>query len=266
MNECIILVILNNIFASPNLTSTRIGYTLGLVPTLIKLSTINKLMRAGTRFQRADIDKIKFKRIMIIASILLVLYLTMWTIFDIPCPKNDYRLSKDTNLVTVYTGCASSSFWWEILALSYEAMLLIAITVLTFFSRGVIEELNESRSLSFMVYSHFLFLVMRVLLLLLMSSDMIPNALYVRIASLLISSDTLVALSVYFFPKFYTVFTASQYYRSKRSIHMKSRKNQLNKKDSSTILSSANVERNESKSRYRQINGVRIPQGTVCFS
>ena len=210
---------------------------------------------------------------MIITIIILILYLSIWTIVDIPRPMKNYLLNKQTdektNLVTVYNGCASGSSWWQIASFSIEAMLLLAITLLAYICRGVIEELNESRSLSFMVYSHFLFSLMRLLLFILTQSDMIPRALYNRIESLLISLDTLVAIFVYFVPKFYLVLTTSQFYRSKRNIHMKSRKNKLSKsskKYSSTTSSIAMVEIHESKSRYRQINGVRIPKGTVRFS
>ena len=232
------------------------GYTLALVPTLIKLSTIHSLMRAGEHFQRADIDKHKFKKVMATTWIILVLYLTIWTIFDIPSPKKNYYESRDgeNTMVTVneYTGCASRSDWWEIFSIAFEGMILVATTILTYFCRSAIEELNESRSLSFVVYSHFLFLIMRLLMFSLMSSEILTNALYIRIVSLLITSDTLVAVCVYFFPKFYMVVTTSKFFQKglswRNDIHLKHRGN---RKTTST----------SSNSRYRTINGIRMPEG-----
>jgi hypothetical protein len=191
------------------LYSTRLGYTLAIVPILVKVSVINKLIRAGRRFQRAEIDHNFFMKIMSLTIVLLLLYLTIWTIFDGPSQRWDYTLTTADNntLVSVHNGCSSRQNIWETMAFVFEAMLLITATILTFESHDVIEELNESRFLAFMVYSHFLFLVMRSLIFTLTLSNMIPISLSMRLGSLLVSGDTLTAIVIYFGPKFLKVMT-----------------------------------------------------------
>ena len=118
------------------------GYMFGFLPTLVKLSTINNLIKAsaGSLFKRAEIDKNKLKKIMSIALFILIAYLSIWTIVDTPLARNDYRFTKEDKVVVVFTGCSSDANWWEFLSFSFEAMILIATTALTYFCRGVIEE------------------------------------------------------------------------------------------------------------------------------
>ncbi len=184
---------------------------LGYVPTLIKLSTVNIIMKTpqGSLLQQVVPDQYKLKRINSMILLIVVTYLSLWTILDNPRPQKDYRLEKESTIVTIYeyTGCASAGRWWEAVAFSFEVILLIATIVLNFSYRGHLKELNEYWSLSILIYSHFFFLVMRILFLMLFYSRMIPNTLYLKITSLWIILDSLLASSVYFFPKFYMVIT-----------------------------------------------------------
>ena len=135
--------------------------------------------------------------------------------------EKQYSLVDGDSVVSVNNGCASRSNAWQIASFGYEAMLLLAATILTYQSRDVIEEINESSFLAFMVYSHFVFLVLRLLVFVLMLQVMIPMALALRIVSLLVSMDTLVAILIYFGPKFYRVVTRPDSERpSLRGIHM----------------------------------------------
>ncbi len=239
-----------------------------MVPTLIKLSTINALMKAGSTFQRPDIDKHYFKKVMITAILLLVTYLCLWTVIDIPRPIKEYRSSLESNVVTEHIGCASKSNSWRIVSFSFEALLLLATTVLTYFCRGVIEELNESKSLSFMVYSHFLFMCMRLMIFFFTTSGMMPNALFNNIISILISLDTLAAVFIYFFPKFYDIITTAQYVRSEREvgIHMKTNRSSVVRASSIEFPSRASMSGNLSETRIRHIHGLRIPAGKCNFA
>ena len=230
-----------------NTPSTRLGYTLAMVPILIKLSAINKLTRAGLNIKRAEIHHSFFKKVLASTILILLIYLTLWTVIDRPRQEKDY-LVNGTNKITiisVHNGCASRSNLWEIGTLVFEAMLLVAITILTYQSRDVIDSLNESRYLAFMVYSHFLFLVMRIMTFALMLSTMITHALASRIVSSLLSLDTLFAICVYFCPKFLVViFAPESNLEPPRGGHMKSKP--VRKSDTF---------------RIRRINGVNIPEG-----
>ena len=130
-----------------------------MVPILVKLSAINKLTRAGLNLKRAEIHHSFSKKVLASTILILLIYLTLWTVIDRPRQEKDY-LVNGTNKITiisVHNGCASRSNLWEIGTLVFEAMLLVATTILTYQSRDVIDSLNESRYLAFMVYSHFLF-------------------------------------------------------------------------------------------------------------
>ena len=116
-----------------------------MIPSLIKLSAINKLNRAGQQFRRVDIDTKRFWKIMAIAITLLIGYLVLWTIVDRSEVEKEYY-SKDVNgikMVIFHNGCSSRSGLWQVMAYAFEALLLLATTILTYQSSDVIEELNE---------------------------------------------------------------------------------------------------------------------------
>ena len=116
-----------------------------MVPILVKLSAINKLTRAGYQFRRADIDSKRFKKIMTIVITFLISYLILWTMIDRSKLEREF-LSKDVDgvrVVSMHNGCSSGSNWWEIMAFAFEALLLLATTILTYQSSDVIDELNE---------------------------------------------------------------------------------------------------------------------------
>ena len=198
---------------------------MAMVPILVKISAVNKLTRAGLRFQRAEIDHAFLRRVLAMTTLAVLIYLTLWTVFDTFRQETIYILGlnddDNTNLVHAHNACESKSPVWQTAAFGFEAIILIAITILTYQSRDVIEELNESQLLAFMVYSHFLFLVMRLLVFMLMLSGLIPNALCRRIISLLVSSDTLAAIFIYFGPKFIKVIKNPDSSNESRGIHIK---------------------------------------------
>ena len=231
------------------LHSMRLGYTISMVPILIKISAINKLTKAGLRFNHAEIDHSYFKKVLALTVSVLLLYLALWTLFDMFRQSFTYShiiKDNDVSLINIHNSCASTSNAWEILAFGFEAMLLAGATMLTYQSRDAIEELNESRFLAFMVYSHFMYLVMRLLIFVLMLSDMIPNALWMRLMSLLVSSDTLTAILIYIGPKFVKVRTMLKSSNEPRGVHISTGK-----------LSKDGI------SAHRNIPGIKMPVGGV---
>ena len=109
-----------------------------------------------------------------------------------------------------------------------------------------------SRPLAFMVYSHFLFLLMRLLLFMFMLLQMIPNAMFLKLLSLIVSLDTLLAIIIYFGPKFLKVLYPT--INTSRGIHMRS----------TSIRRGSSVEFGLGSSlRFRNIPGVRIPDEGV---
>ena len=189
----------------------RLGYTLALVPLLIKVSAVNKLTRSGMACRRVEIDPNRFKKILIATVSCDLVFLILWTSIDMPkqVPTYEMDIRGEDGTVNVFTGCASDSVGWEVAAFVWEFFLLLSAAVLTFQSREVIQELNESHSLAFMVYSHFIFVIARMAVYIMGEglSDMLSSAYTLKISSLLLSFDALCTTMIYFGPKFYKVMT-----------------------------------------------------------
>ena len=86
----------------------RLGYTLAIIPILIKVSAINKLTKVGMGCKRVEIDPNRFKKILTVTVCILFLFLVLWTSIDIPRKTEQYAMSKQ-NIAdfNVSIGCES---------------------------------------------------------------------------------------------------------------------------------------------------------------
>ncbi len=219
----------------------RLGYTLQFVPILIKVSAINKITRLGRRLRRAQINPHRFKRIVALAVSFVIVFLIAWTLLD-PALRDEVVTNGDEeDAVNVHIGCASQSVIWEIAAYSWECILLLATTVLTFQSRDLMKELNESHSLAFMVYSHFLFLLMRVAAYILMFNHVITSAMTSKVVAIFLSFDSIAAVSIYVWPKIFEVAN--------------------NKSDPRRMTTTMRISRNSARRSF--ISGITLPDGKV---
>ena len=186
--------------------SMRLGYTLALVPILIKVSAINKLTRDGMGCRRVEINPNRFNKILAVTISILLLFLIIWTSIDMPRRTKQYEMNNE-NLgdVDVYVGCESQRVVWMMAAYAWEFLLLLSATVLTFQSRDVIPQLNESNSMAFIVYSHFVFVIARIVTMVMDIVNFLPAASVLKINSLLISFDALFGMVIYFGPKFFNL-------------------------------------------------------------
>ena len=96
--------------------------------------------------------------------------------------------------------CASLSKGWQFAVYIYLFMLLLISSAIATQNRGIRQEFNETRYLTILLYSHFMLVVMRLVLYLL-SEDLGKKNVVSATTSLLISIDTLITLSIYFLPK-----------------------------------------------------------------
>lgn len=92
---------------------------------------------------------------------MLVAYLTIWTVVDMPKKTDDFKIIKGevTTSVAFYSGCTSFSLVWEVVSLGFEGFVLLSASVLAYQTREVIEKLDESYWLVFLVYSHSVLLI-----------------------------------------------------------------------------------------------------------
>ncbi|KAL3927658.1 MAG: hypothetical protein SGBAC_012995 [Bacillariaceae sp.] len=195
--------ILNGIEPNSTLCMVRVwlvslGYTFELVPLIVKVTALNHLMRASKRMRRVKIKARQLYSSLLALSGIVTVYLIVWTAVDPSQATEVRKLEDDRITVTSHFGCRSSSSYWNVSYLLWESILIIWCSVLAFQSRKAQAEFNESKSLGIMIYSHFIFLALRVIVSLVFDDDAYTSSLA---TSYLLSMDIVVALMVYLVPK-----------------------------------------------------------------
>mmetsp|Transcript_42195 Transcript_42195/g.101915 ORF Transcript_42195/g.101915 Transcript_42195/m.101915 type:complete len:969 (-) Transcript_42195:2251-5157(-) len=195
--------ILNGIEPNSTLCMVRVwlvsmGYTFELVPLIIKVTALNHLMRASKKMRRVKIKPAQLYTSLLALSGIVTVYLIVWTAVDPPQATEIRKLEDDRITVTSHFGCRSSSTYWNITYLVWEGVLILWCSVLAFQSRNVQAEFNESKSLGMMIYSHFIFLALRVIVSLVFDDDAYTSSIA---TSYLLSCDIVVALIIYLLPK-----------------------------------------------------------------
>lgn len=182
---------------------TSLGYTLELVPLLVKVAAINRLIQAASRMRRVQLDRSSLRGGVAGISLLVALTLMGWTIFDPPQRQAEYRLTNRvtddlfaaTIIETEYF-CESDSEFWDYIAVIWNVVLILCATALAFQSRNVKQDFNESQVLSKLIYSHFLFCLLRVM------TFFFPPKVADPMLSIIFSLDTILVVLIYFLPKF----------------------------------------------------------------
>lgn len=187
----------------------NMGYTLALVPLMIKMAAINRLMNAAARMKRVQLRQSSLFGGVVLISALVASFLIVWTISDPPRKQTEYSLAETQTpngetVVIEVCYCASDSDIWRTLSLAWQLVLLICGTVLAFQTRNVREEINETHSLAMMIYSHFVFVGLQCLLNFLESSLDPTDVEAIR--SIIYSADAIGVLVIYFGPKLLACF------------------------------------------------------------
>jgi hypothetical protein len=182
----------------------NLGRTMELVPLILKVGAINLLMNAANSFKRVNVDRKDLFRGVAVVGVIVVIFLITWTVLDPPRKVPEYSLSgvtreDGTNGVDKTYYCSSESEVWGYIAVGWNSLLLFCAMVLAFQTRKIQKDFNESQTLAIMIYSHFVFVIMRIVTFAL--SGNISNSLLNRFQSMLFSADTLVTIAVYFVPK-----------------------------------------------------------------
>ena len=188
-----------------------LGYTLELVPLLVKMAAINRVVAATRRMKSVRISMRSLCLTVVAFFLAVIVFLTLWTVLDSP-KRHEDRYLKGMNVVATATVCASNSALWDLMVLCWNGVLILCATVLAFQSRNVQEEFNDSKSLGIMIYSHFVYAVLRLVafsLSELQISEGQNNGGYPTIepstlaaaSSLLLSMDVIFAVTIYVVPK-----------------------------------------------------------------
>jgi 7 transmembrane sweet-taste receptor of 3 GCPR len=131
--------------------------------------------------------------------------LALWTGLDPPQKASEYTLTEETTdkddyIVALSHYCEDgNSDGWKFAAVGWNGVLLLCASVLAFQSRDIIQTFNESQTLAMLIYSHFVFVVLRCATYFL--EHQLDGTMLNHIRSLLYSVDTLATIVIYFVPK-----------------------------------------------------------------
>ena len=185
-----------------------IGITFVFVPLLIKIGAINKLMNDSMKCRVTKVSKESVYKFVAAVILLVVVYLSIWTGVDAPVPEETLSLRNEGGaIVDVHVQCTSSHRVWEVIAYSWEGILICCAAAVAFISRNIIQAFNESRVVGNMAYSSFFFFVFRVLVYLLPDSVIQPS-LKNAITGLLITFESYVVMGLYFGAKFMAIYSS----------------------------------------------------------
>jgi hypothetical protein len=197
-----------------------IGYTTELVPVLVKTSKINHLIRSYSKTKRRVHLNRPVMLLQVAAVVLIAIgFLIAWTVIDPPRAVETRSIlssqEDDVSQETVESSikCASKDSVWLLIAFSWSSLLLIFAALLAFQSRDVMAQLNESQSLGVMVYSHFLFVVLRGICTVFALQETFAHGVTAALLSLTSSLDVLAAMAIYVFPKVITARNAPEPYK-----------------------------------------------------
>ena len=97
---------------------------------------------------------------------------------------------------------ASFSPVWEVVALGLKGFVLLSASVLAYQSREIIEKLDESSWLAYLVYSESVFLIIRVVTVILAASGAMKASMSTKVIGIEVALETITAILLYFLPKF----------------------------------------------------------------
>jgi len=197
------------------------GYTLILVPLIIKVAAINKLNQAAKQMKRVTIDRYFLWGATATISGTIVIFLAIWTGLDAAAKTAQYELTEATTATSSYDNnaeeimeqltsstvvgtsyyCSSKSAAWRYISLGWNAFLLVCCTVLAVQTRKVHQDFRESTVLGLLIYSHS---IMALLVLMTYFLSAVTKAsTMAKVRSILYSLDTLTTIIIYFVPKLF---------------------------------------------------------------
>lgn len=195
------------------------GYTLILVPLIIKVAAINKLNQAAKQMKRVTVERSLLWGATATISCTILIFLSIWTALDPASKTAEYSLTESkteggdssaenpsfedmfppTTIVDVSYFCSSESSVWGFITVGWIAVLLICCTVLAVQTRKVRQEFNETQVLGLLIYSHFAIALMIMVTFFL--SPVSKDSTMEKVRSILYCVDTLTTITVYFLPK-----------------------------------------------------------------
>jgi len=228
----------SNVSCIASIWLINIGYTLEIVPLVVKIAAINRLMSAGRRMKRVVLNRRSLYGAVACIFLVVVFFLALWTVLDKPTKALEYDLTESltgegATIVQYQYYCNSHSEVWQYMEVSWKVFFLLCASVVAFQVRHLQESIGESRTLAFLIYSQLVFVVLRLVTLLL--TDSLSGSTLDQARSVLFSVDTIATMLIYFIPKVFggeekvsdllsvTALSSSRLFASSRTINASSR-------------------------------------------
>ena len=189
----------------------NIGYTLVLVPLIVKVAAVIKLASAAKKMRRLRLTREKLFRAVWCIFSLVVVFMILWTVLDPPRSAYEYKLKlHDRNengdtIVSYRRICHGNSMAFQSVSVGWHMFMLVVASVLAVqMSKIESQELSESGTLAVLIYSHAVFVLIRMVTYFLGSSMAVKESLLIEMRSIVFSLDALSTILIYFMPKFLT--------------------------------------------------------------
>ena len=119
----------------------NVGYTLQLVPTLIRVGAILKIIQQSKKMRVVKVSKKKLLVRSVVLSAVAALYSGLWTFFDMPQSYSSLKVTEKQNeygetVVSVSHYCESESNYWTYVSFAMQAFLLSSASVLAYQMRN----------------------------------------------------------------------------------------------------------------------------------
>ena len=163
------------------------------------------MMSAAQDFRRVNLNRNHLHKAVGAVTLLLVVYMAIWTGVDPPRQTTDLTLagedaSTGSTVVEMYHYCApGESPVWAYVAAGWNLLLILCASILAVQTRNVVKTFNESLTLAILAYSHFLFVILRIFFFIFI--DNFSGPVMNHLQSLVYSLDQMTGLVIYFFPK-----------------------------------------------------------------
>ena len=196
-----------------------IGYTLELVPLVVKVTAVVKLMTAAYRYRHVTVSRRKLFTVVFCLLFLCIAYCACWMVLDPPQQVAAYELTSYTNvnqetIINETYHCSSQSQNWQYVVVVWNTILLLWATILALQTRKfqVADNFGDSYTLGVMIYSHSMFLLLRLLTFFFSpsstggsggGSQSFNESVLQQSRSIIFSLDTIITIFIYFVPKIY---------------------------------------------------------------
>ncbi len=168
------------------------------------MSTINRIMQKSKKCKRVKVSRQAMLGAVTVLVLIDAIILIVWTSLSPPLAIEELVLPEELG-TTVESSviCDSDMIIFNYVLDGWHLLLLIVASVLSFQSRDIVPAFNESRSIGTMIYSNFLFMLIRLIVFVLGDRGLISSNVYGASMSLLYTLDTTIATTIYVVPKIF---------------------------------------------------------------